>query len=77
MVILDGGKRILKGWDEKLAEEGLVALRRRGIEVRLRTRVEGFDRRVVQASNHAEEARLEAGTLNRTAYLLKLVGLQN
>lgn len=40
VVLVDGGQRILNGWDEELAREGLERLRRRGVEVRLRTRIQ-------------------------------------
>ena len=40
VVLADGGSRILAGFDEQLAREGLYRLRERGIDVRLKTRIE-------------------------------------
>lgn len=43
VTLVHGGERILQGWDADLAQAGLEILRQRGIDVRLRTRVEDFD----------------------------------
>ncbi len=43
VILADGGDRILSGWDGALAEQGLHRLRERGVEVRLRTRIERVD----------------------------------
>ncbi|MFQ5747078.1 MAG: NAD(P)/FAD-dependent oxidoreductase [Gemmatimonadota bacterium] len=67
VVILEGGERILRGWDGQLAAAGLERLRDRGIEVHLRTRVLGYDGRLVRASNARGAMSLEADTLIWTA----------
>lgn len=63
VVVVDGGDRILRGWDEDLAVEGLSILRDRGVEIRLQTRVEGYDGRCVRLKSEDGGDRLEAGTL--------------
>lgn len=47
VILADGGDRILPGWDDVLAREGLHRLRERGIDVRLRTRIVSFGGDVV------------------------------
>jgi len=66
-VILEGGDRILRGWDERLAADGLDTLQARGVEVHLGTRVLGFDGQTVRAENEEGELALEANTLIWTA----------
>lgn len=39
VILVNGGDRILNGWDEDLARAGLARLRQRGIEVRLHTQI--------------------------------------
>lgn len=74
VVILDGGDRILRGWDRELARQGLEILRGQGIEVRLGTLVTGYDGEVVRlrparadASSGGEVETLAADTLVWTA----------
>ena len=67
VLLIDGAERILSGWDERLATEGLEMLRRRGIEVRLRTHVLGFDGGTVRTSTDGEETSFDADTLIWTA----------
>jgi len=68
ITLIHGGDRILLGWDETLADEGLDILRKRGIDVRLRTRVEGFNGTTVQVRPKGGDAdHLRAGTLVWTA----------
>jgi len=43
IVLAQADDRILRGWNEDLADLGLETLRERGIDVRLRTRVTDFD----------------------------------
>ncbi|MFQ5678156.1 MAG: NAD(P)/FAD-dependent oxidoreductase [Gemmatimonadota bacterium] len=47
VLIVEANDSILRGWDADLARAGLAALRRRGVEVHLRTLVAGFDGRTV------------------------------
>ncbi|GGX99700.1 pyridine nucleotide-disulfide oxidoreductase [Litchfieldella qijiaojingensis] len=70
LTLVHGGDRILQGWDETLADEGLELMRKRGIDVRLRTRVEGFDNGTVQVrlkQPAAEPGRFRAEALVWTA----------
>jgi len=67
VVLIEGGEGILNGWDPALARNGLEALRRRGIEVRLATRVGGYDGTVVRASGPDGDGSFEAGSLIWTA----------
>lgn len=71
VVIVEGNDRILRGWDAQLAEAGLEALRRRGVELQLESVIKGFDGRTVQLvrSNGADgtEDAIEADTLIWTA----------
>lgn len=67
VVILQGGARILPGWNAELAESGLEVLRERGIEVHLGTLVKGFDGTTVRAAADGEEFDIEADTLIWTA----------
>lgn len=67
MVLVDGNDRILPGWEDGLAVEGLETLRRRGIEVRLETLVTGYDGRVVDLRGPGGDAAIEADTLIWTA----------
>lgn len=72
VVLVEGGDRILRGWNEELAREGLAALRERGIEVWLRTRVTGADGRRVRVlrpdtDGRGTECDIEADTLVWTA----------
>lgn len=57
IVLAQGDTRILRGWNQDLAEEGLETLRERGIDVRLRTKVTDFDgrRARVEGPDGAEE----------------------
>ncbi len=63
VILLDGGDRILRGWDEELAARGQDELRRRGIDLRLSTTVGGFDGRIVTARGPDGDSTLEAGAL--------------
>lgn len=67
VVLVDASERILKGWDEVLSEEGTDELRRRGVEVRLRTTVRGFDGRVVTLDGPEGGSSVDAETLIWTA----------
>lgn len=72
IVIVDAGDRILAGWDAELARRGLEHLRARGTEVRLATRVSGFDGDVVRLEPTANgtagaSERIDACTLVWTA----------
>lgn len=67
VVILEGGDRILRGWDEDLVAAGVEVLRQRGIEVRLETLVTGYDGETVRGKGPEGEFELEAGTLIWTA----------
>lgn len=68
ITLVHGGERILLGWDETLADEGLDILRERGIDVRLRTRVETFDGSTVRLRSKEQAAdALRAETLVWTA----------
>lgn len=51
VVLVEGGDRILNGWDETLAREGRRTLEDRGIELRLNTRVEDADDEGVELSD--------------------------
>lgn len=67
VVLAEGGDRILRGWDDELAAEGLDRLRERGIEVRLETRIESFDDDVVEISTADGSDAIEADALIWTA----------
>lgn len=67
VTILEGGERILRGWDQDLAAAGVEVLRRRGLDVRLETLVTGYDGRRVSAEGPEGAFELEAGTLIWTA----------
>lgn len=67
VVILQGGSRILPGWNAELAASGLEILRERGIEVHLGTLVQGYDGRTVRAASEDAELEIEADTLIWTA----------
>lgn len=67
VVVADASERILRGWDEQLAAEGLALLRRSGLDVRLETLVTGYDGEVVRLKGPAGEECLEAGALVWTA----------
>lgn len=67
VILLDGGDRILRGWDERLAREGHEALGRHGIDLRLSTRVAGFDGSVVTGRGPKGDVSIEADTLIWTA----------
>lgn len=67
VILADGGDRILRGWDEELAAEGLQRLRDRGIEVLLETRIQGFEEGIVQISTSNGLDEIPAGTLIWTA----------
>ena len=67
VTIVEGSDRILNGWDEELASAGLEELRRRGIQVRLQSRVEGFDGRTVRIRGRPGIEELEASALIWTA----------
>lgn len=67
VVVLEGGDRILPGFDERLARDGLAVLERRGVEVRLGRRVAAFDDGLVQAAGPEGTEGVEAGTLIWTA----------
>lgn len=62
LLVFDGGKRILTGWDARLAAAGVEALGRRGVTVHLKRRVMGFDRGAVRVSgpDGAEAAEADA-----------------
>jgi len=67
VVLAEGSDRILAGWDEALARRGLERLRARGIEVRLETRVTGFDGRRVSLHGPDGDDAVAARTLVWTA----------
>ncbi|MFQ5689482.1 MAG: NAD(P)/FAD-dependent oxidoreductase [Gemmatimonadota bacterium] len=67
VVIVDAGDRILRGWDDDLAAAGLEELRRRGIIVRLHSKVEGFDGRTVEVAGPEGGHGVEAESLVWTA----------
>lgn len=68
VLLLDGGDRILGGWDDALAAEGLERLRARGIEVRLETRVsDATGEEVTTVGPDGEEARISSRHLIWTA----------
>ena len=63
VILLDGGDRILRGWDEELAGRGQDELRRSGIDLRLSTKVHDFDGRLVTARGPDGDTSFEAGAL--------------
>ncbi len=63
VILLDGGDRILRGWDAELAARGEDELRRLGIQLRLSTTVHGFDGRLVTARGPDGDSSCEAGSL--------------
>lgn len=67
VILLDAGPRILRGWDERLALRGQEELRRMGVELRLSTRVAGFDGRVVSTTGPSGDSSFEADALVWTA----------
>lgn len=71
VLLVEGGDRILSGWDADLAAEGLAALRERGIDVWLNSRVTGADSRTVRVRRRTgsgeEDHTLQAETLVWTA----------
>jgi NADH dehydrogenase len=67
IIIYQGGERILLGWDESLAGQGLELLRKRGIEVNLNTRVKSYDGKSVTAFSGEQDHSVETGTLIWTA----------
>jgi NADH dehydrogenase len=67
VVLVESGDRILRGWDDRLADEGLQEMRRRGVDVRLGTRVRSFRGGVVQLEGRGGAKSLEADTLVWTA----------
>lgn len=56
VVLAEGGDRILRQWDEGLAEEGRRTLEERGLDVRLETLVEGAGNGTVSFSGGGEVA---------------------
>ncbi len=67
VVLADGGSRILAGFDEQLAREGLYRLRERGIDVRLKTRIEDVAPGVVTVRGPDGADEIPAHTLIWTA----------
>lgn len=67
VILVDGGAEILRGWDRELAARGARELERRGVELRLSTRVVEFDGRTVRATREGTETSFDAGTLIWTA----------
>lgn len=68
IVLAQGDTRILRGWNEGLTEEGLETLRRRGIDVRLGTKVTDFDGRHARVEGaDGEEERIDTELLVWTA----------
>ncbi len=69
VILVNGGNRILPGWDDELAAEGLAKLRERGIDVRLETLIAGATASAVMTrdKNSDREASIAAGTLIWTA----------
>lgn len=67
VVLAEGSNRILRGWDEALAERGLERMRERGIDVRLATRVVEAGPRSVTLSGSGGEEVIGAETLIWTA----------
>ncbi|MCK5438780.1 MAG: NAD(P)/FAD-dependent oxidoreductase [Gemmatimonadetes bacterium] len=69
VILVNGEDRILPGWDDVLAAEGLAKLRERGIDVRLETRITGAGPGVITTKdkNSDREASLAAETLIWTA----------
>jgi len=67
VILVDGGDRILRGWDEGLATRGQDELVRHGIDLELSTRVEGFDGQFVTGRGPNGEVRYETDTLIWTA----------
>jgi NADH:quinone reductase (non-electrogenic) len=67
VILVNGGNRILVGWDEALARDGLGELRRRGIDVRLETRVVRADAESVTTVSPDGERRIATNHLVWTA----------
>ncbi len=69
VILVNGGNRILPGWDDELAAQGLAQLRERGIDVRLETLIAGATASAVtiRDKNSDREASIAAGTLIWTA----------
>jgi len=67
VILLDGGDRILRGWDEGLATRGQDELVRRGIDLRLSTRVQAFDGQCVTGRGPDGDVGYETDTLIWTA----------
>lgn len=59
VLLVDGAERILLHFDQKLAEAGQNELRRRGIELRLQTRVTGATADEVELNGGAERIRTQ------------------
>jgi NADH dehydrogenase len=69
VLLVNGGNRILPGWDDELAAEGLAKLRERGIDVRLETLITGATPGSITTKdkNSDREAIIAAETLVWTA----------
>jgi NADH dehydrogenase len=69
VILVNGGNRILPGWDDELAAEGLAKLRERGIDVRLETLITNAEPSAVATSdkNSGRETSITAETLIWTA----------
>jgi len=67
VILLDGGDRILRGWDEGLASRGQEELVRHGIDLQLSTRVERFDGYLVTGRGPRGEVGFETDTVIWTA----------
>ncbi len=67
VILADGSDRILRGFDETLAREGLDHLGKRGIDVRLNTRIDDVENGVVTAVSPAGTDRIKTDTLIWTA----------
>lgn len=75
VIIYQGGERILLGWDDALADQGLELLRERGIEVNLNTRVKSYDGKCVTAFSGEHDLSVETETLIWTAGTAPSTGL--
>jgi NADH dehydrogenase len=69
IILVNGGDRILPGWDDELATEGLAKLRERGIGVRLETLITNAGPSAVETrdKNSGRETSIAAETLIWTA----------
>jgi NADH:ubiquinone reductase (H+-translocating) len=67
VALIDPGARILQGFDERLADEGMAVLQSRGLELRLGSRVTGASPESVRVSRDGADEDMPIGTFIWTA----------